>query len=683
MSSIKSFLVALVIISVVCVECSYAACVKFKPLKSTSAISCTETDNTAQDGVFSIGYTATFETLADGTSVRITFELLDTDKVGVVAFLWKQSPFTEVQMTNVGNNVFSETITGLTNGQTITYACKFAFAGGLAVTKYINYDVGDSCEAGPEADASLSDIKVDGVTIQNFSPAKKKYVIEYSSETTVVPTVTATTTQSGAEAVISPANNLPGTTTILVTAENGISTRTYSIEFREELVLVWSDEFNEDGAINSDNWHHQTFPPFGGNWANGEIQHYTNRTDNSIIENGVLKIIGKKEQGYTQDGSVKDYTSARLNSKFAFTYGRVDISAKMPPEAGTWPALWLLGKNISEAGAYWETKGFGNTVWPKCGEIDIMEQFKDKNHIAAAIHTPVSYGDTQNKGEISANTSTTEFHLYSIIWTEDKIEFLYDDEEYYTYDPVGKYGGKNTDLANNDMNWPFDNPQYLILNVALGGLVGNPDADFVDAVMEVDYVRVYQEKSDAIISLEDDTFSVEENSATGTEVGSVSATYTGVGSLTYSITDGNQDQIFRIDETSGEITVLDGSKLDFETTSRYDLTIEVTDGQITDFANITINITDVFEFILDTPNGSSSLVSIYPNPVNTLAKLEITNPAQTKLHSLTDLQGKIILIPITKQSYTYQLDFSNVSPGIYVLLLEVDHVPIHVKIKKL
>ncbi len=116
---------------------------------------CTETSNVAQQGSFSTGYTATFETI--GTSVKITFELLDTDRAGVVAYLWKQTPFGETQMENVSGLKFTKTIGGLTEGQSISYGCKFAFAGGLAVTKYITYKVGDSCGSLSVADVTLND----------------------------------------------------------------------------------------------------------------------------------------------------------------------------------------------------------------------------------------------------------------------------------------------------------------------------------------------------------------------------------------------------------------------------------------------------------------------------------------------------------------------------------------------
>ena len=115
--------------------------------------------------------------------------------------------------------------------------------------------------------------------------------------------------------------------------------------------LVWSDEFDETGAISNSNWYHQTQLIDGNSWANGELQHYTNRQANSYVSNGTLKIKAKLET-YTNQGVTKNYTSARLNSKFAFRYGRVEVRAKLPSVAGTWPAIWMLGKNICPAVLY-------------------------------------------------------------------------------------------------------------------------------------------------------------------------------------------------------------------------------------------------------------------------------------------------------------------------------------------
>lgn len=127
--------------------------------------------------------------------------------------------------------------------------------------------------------------------------------------------------------------------------------------------LVWSDEFNYTGPVDPNKWHHQVIPIINGtDWANGEQQHYTDRISNSYVNNGSLKIKAIREN-YTYNNTTKLYTSARLNSKFAFQYGRVDIRAKLPAEAGTWPAFWTLGANINEIGNYFGST-YGSVGWP-------------------------------------------------------------------------------------------------------------------------------------------------------------------------------------------------------------------------------------------------------------------------------------------------------------------------------
>ena len=209
--------------------------------------------------------------------------------------------------------------------------------------------------------------------------------------------------------------------------------------------------------LDASKWHHQTVIPNGRNWFNNEQQHYTDRLQNSYISGGALKIVAKKEQ-YSNAGVTKQYTSARLNSKFAFTYGRVEVRAKMPTGHGTWPAIWMLGKNITERGAYWETQGYGTTSWPACGEIDIMEHWgSNQNTISSAMHTPSSYGGTINKGSQYISTATTAFHIYTLDWTAERMIFAVNGVEHYTYNPVEK----NADT------WPFDADQFLLLNVAI------------------------------------------------------------------------------------------------------------------------------------------------------------------------------------------------------------------------
>ncbi len=229
--------------------------------------------------------------------------------------------------------------------------------------------------------------------------------------------------------------------------------------------LVWADEFNTDGSPDASNWTYDLGTGENG-WGNGEAQTYTDNAENVRIADGALIITAKKED--------TGYTSARIKTQglFDFTYGRVDVRAKLPEGGGTWPAIWMLGSNFATIG------------WPASGEIDIMEAVgNNPGYVQAAIHTPSSYGDTENKGSTSVPDVYTEFHVYSVNWSPDQIAFLVDDEIYYTYKPETK----------NDDNWPFNANQFIILNVAMGGTLGGEiSPDFTESSMEIDYVRVYQ-----------------------------------------------------------------------------------------------------------------------------------------------------------------------------------------------
>jgi beta-glucanase (GH16 family) len=242
--------------------------------------------------------------------------------------------------------------------------------------------------------------------------------------------------------------------------------------------LVWSDEFNGTGAITATNWFQQTQLPNGDSWYNNEQQHYTNRQVNAYVSNGTLKITAKKEV-FTDQSVTKQYTSARLNSKFAFTYGRVEVRAKLPIGGGTWPAIWMLGKNVIEPGAYWSSTN-GTLNWPACGEVDIMEHWgNNQNYVQSAMHTPSSFGGTVNLGGQTIATASSDFHIYTLEWTAQKMVFKVDGVTHYTYEPAVKDAS----------TWPFDAPQYLLLNVAMQPYI---DPNFVSSAMEIDYVRVYQ-----------------------------------------------------------------------------------------------------------------------------------------------------------------------------------------------
>ena len=169
--------------------------------------------------------------------------------------------------------------------------------------------------------------------------------------------------------------------------------------------LIWSDEFNVTGALDSSKWVHEV----GDSWYNNEVQSYTSRLDNSKVEDGKLKIIAKKE---SYNGN--NYTSARIisNTKKDFTYGRVDIKAKIPGKKGTWPALWMLGDNIS------------SVSWPYCGEIDIMELIGGGASNDKTIYGTLHWDDNGSHASYGGNNSLNggifadEFHVFSIIYDD-------------------------------------------------------------------------------------------------------------------------------------------------------------------------------------------------------------------------------------------------------------------------
>lgn len=258
---------------------------------------------------------------------------------------------------------------------------------------------------------------------------------------------------------------------------------TLNITFAQEWTLVFEDNFDTDGAVNSDKWFHQTLLPNGYSWYNNELQHYTNRIENSYAEDGQLKLVAIKEN-FTDQGHTKSYTSARLNSKFAFKYGKVEVRAKLPYGQGTWPAIWTLGKNIIEPGGYWTNQGFGTTSWPACGEIDIMEHWgSNQNFAQSATHTPSSSGGTVNHGGQWVSTASSELHIYALEWTAEKLVFSVDGVVHYTYNPPNK----------NNETWPFYEEQYLLLNTAISSDI---TPNFVQSALEIDYVRVYQTEED-------------------------------------------------------------------------------------------------------------------------------------------------------------------------------------------
>ena len=357
-----------------------------------------------------------------------------------------------------------------------------------------SFIVGQCANSVATDDATLSSISVNNTPLSGFSAQTVSYTYSLPIGEANVPTVTASTSNANASFSINDASSIPGTTTITVVSEDTTQTKTYSIAFQQSsYALVWSDEFDDDGTtyisgvdnpIDYSKWFHQTILPngypFGWSWYNDELQHYTNRIENSYVSDGTLKIVAKKET-FNDQGHTKQYTSARLNSKFAFTYGVIEIRAKLPTGYGTWPAIWTLGKNINEPGGYWQQQ-YGSVSWPACGEIDIMEHWgKNQNFIQSAMHTPSSHGATVNHGGRPIPTVSSQFHVYKLEWTAEKMIFSVDDIEHYTYNPAEK----------NDDTWPFDNDQYILLNIAIESVI---ESGFTSSAMEIDYIRVYQEQ---------------------------------------------------------------------------------------------------------------------------------------------------------------------------------------------
>lgn len=258
---------------------------------------------------------------------------------------------------------------------------------------------------------------------------------------------------------------------------NSLAIRTPKSDFK---TLVWSDEFDGMGTIDPEKWFHQTQLPPGGSWWGGIIQHYTDREENTYLKNGYLNLVAKKET-FDDQGEIKEYTSARLNSKFAFTYGRVEIRAKLPEGKGTWPAIWMLNKNINEDGAYWDNEGFGTVNWPTCGEIDILEHWgKNQDYVSSAVHNASSYGyKVSNVGGQQISDVSNEFHIYTLEWSEEQMVFRVDGVEHFRYNPAIK----------NAETWPYDADYYLILNIAIEPEI---DPGFTESAMEVDYIRIYQ-----------------------------------------------------------------------------------------------------------------------------------------------------------------------------------------------
>jgi len=241
---------------------------------------------------------------------------------------------------------------------------------------------------------------------------------------------------------------------------------------------VWNDEFSTPDGSSADptKW---TYDLGGKGWGNHELESYTNRPENAHIEKGNLVITAQKETYTAADGITRDHTSARLKTQglFTQTYGRIEARIKIPAGQGMWPAFWMLGEDIPTVG------------WPKCGEIDIMENIgKEPDKIHGSLHGPSTAAYTSDLTSIltlpAGQSFADDFHIYAVEWSPDTARFYVDANLYATFRSSDwPAGGK----------WVFDHPFFIILNLAVGGdWPGSPDASTkFPQSMFVDYVRVY------------------------------------------------------------------------------------------------------------------------------------------------------------------------------------------------
>lgn len=237
--------------------------------------------------------------------------------------------------------------------------------------------------------------------------------------------------------------------------------------------LVWSDEFDYNGLPDNQKWQYEK-----GYVRNKELQYYTvARKENAMVANGYLTITARNDSLKSGD-EVYPVTSASINTKGKqdWTYGRIEVRAKIPSSLGTWPAIWMLGSDKSAGG------------WPGAGEIDILEHvgyMPDTVHFN--VHTEkYNHVKKTNKGiKIPYTAPYKDFHVYAIEWFNDHIDWYMDDKKVFTFNNEGE----------GTASWPFDKPQYLILNLAFGGAWGGTRGVDIGSLPQqflIDYVRVFQ-----------------------------------------------------------------------------------------------------------------------------------------------------------------------------------------------
>lgn len=240
----------------------------------------------------------------------------------------------------------------------------------------------------------------------------------------------------------------------------------------EDYALVWSDEFSRDGLPDTAKWAYDTSMNKQG-WHNREQQYYSSaRAESAAVRDGKLVITARKEdRSEAQDWGGQHYSSARLVTRGLrdWTYGFFEIRARLPCAKGSWPAIWMLNTPL---------------IWPAGGELDIMEHVgKEPGRVFSTVHTTAGSGGSGSGAATQVNDACTAFHTYQMHWTERQVSFGIDGKSHFVYANPGSGPDQ----------WPFSAPQFLILNIAIGGYLGGEvDDSSFPLSMEIDYVRVYQ-----------------------------------------------------------------------------------------------------------------------------------------------------------------------------------------------
>ncbi len=304
----------------------------------------------------------------------------------------------------------------------------------------------------------------------------------YADQDFITVNTNNTVAQTGTLTVTVPANPTTSARTGSVIVMSGTARKTVSVaqvaaaqsayNAPEGYSLVWQDEFDKGSELNPDDWTHEVK---GSGWVNHELQNYVNHKTPegqlvTEVRGGKLRITALKENGKVYSGRV--YAKV----KQGWQYGYIEASIKLPKGKGTWPAFWMMPVNFRS--------------WPADGEIDIMEEVGyHPNYVSSSLHANahVHSNGTQVTHEMFCQGAEDEFHTYAILWTANNITTYVDGKQQLSYDNRGK--GRD--------DWPYDDPFYVIFNLAWGGDWGGAqgvDESALPAVMEVDYIRVFQKR---------------------------------------------------------------------------------------------------------------------------------------------------------------------------------------------